>query len=64
MDASNSGVDDAGVVIEVSEVGIRQDISKEDAVVANRQRQLQQEQHLTKVCKLWAPTWKSTDGWG
>ncbi|QNJ26224.1 hypothetical protein SynSYN20_01901 [Synechococcus sp. SYN20] len=28
-----------------------------------RQQQLQQGQHLTKTCKLWAPTWQSTAGW-
>ena len=27
-----------------------------------RQQQLQQRQHLTKTCKLWAPTWQSTAG--
>ncbi|QNI76706.1 putative kelch motif [Synechococcus sp. SYN20] len=28
-----------------------------------RQQLLQQGQHLTKTCKLWAPTWQSTAGW-
>ncbi len=28
-----------------------------------RRQQLQQGQHLTKTCKLWAPTWQSTAGW-
>nr|WP_071840742.1 hypothetical protein [Synechococcus sp. WH 8020] len=28
-----------------------------------RQKQLQQGHHLTKTCKLWAPTWQSTVGW-
>jgi hypothetical protein len=28
-----------------------------------RQKLLQQGQHLTKACKLWAPTWQSTAGW-
>ena len=27
-----------------------------------RQQLLQQGQHLTKTCKLWAPTWQSTAG--
>ena len=26
-------------------------------------QQLQQGQHLTKICKLWARTWQSTAGW-
>lgn len=28
-----------------------------------QQQQLQQGQHLTKICKLWARTWQSTAGW-
>jgi len=28
-----------------------------------REQQLQQGQHLTKVCKRWSPTWESTQGW-
>ena len=28
-----------------------------------REQQLQQGEHLTKVCKLWSPTWQSTQGW-
>ena len=33
-------------------------------VACNIRQQLQQQgQHLTKTCKLWAPTWQSTAGW-
>ena len=28
-----------------------------------RQRQLPQEAHLKKRCKLWAPTWQKEMGW-
>ena len=28
-----------------------------------RQRQLQQGEHLTTKCKLWAPTWQKEMGW-
>ena len=28
-----------------------------------RQKQLQQDQHLKRRCKLWAPTWKKQVGW-
>ena len=28
-----------------------------------RQRQLQPGAHLTKKCKLWAPTWQKEVGW-